>query len=136
MLSKLDSPSGLLGPVTENNHVVVVFWGQLRVFAAMGVPWKGWDTVGPGHPFWRVVSNKLVCSRPEGLTEPIGNYIIELVQKTVIILGFLRNDATAPCKPVKNTPLGTWCMPDKTPPRTVRQDKQDPPVRLPGPLGC
>ena len=47
-------------------RVVVTFWSRLRGFAALGLPRKGWDSVGPRHPFLRVVSGVLECSRPEG----------------------------------------------------------------------
>ena len=49
------------------SRVVVEFWGRLRGFAALGVPRRGWDQVGPRHPFLRVAAGELHCSRPERL---------------------------------------------------------------------
>ena len=41
------------------------FWGRLAGFAQLGVPRRGWDSVGPRHPILRrVVDGRLVCLGP------------------------------------------------------------------------
>ena len=65
-------PAALPGPALLERaitRVVVAFWVRLRGFAALGLPSKGWDSVGPRHPFLRVVGGVLVCSRSEGPSE-------------------------------------------------------------------
>ena len=54
--------SGLLDRAIRRG--VVEFWALLRGFAALGLPQKGWDAVGPRHPFLRVVASRLVCGGP------------------------------------------------------------------------
>ena len=54
--------SGLLDRAIRRG--VVEFWALLRGFAALGLPQKGWDAVGPRHPFLRVVASSLVCGGP------------------------------------------------------------------------
>jgi hypothetical protein len=43
---------------------MVECWALLRGFAALGLPQKGWDAVGPRHPCLRVVASRLVCGGP------------------------------------------------------------------------
>ena len=59
-------PPQVPGPaLTEQaiTRVVVDFWSRLEGFGALGLPSKGWDQVGPHHPFLRVVEGQLVCAR-------------------------------------------------------------------------
>ncbi|GFR43104.1 hypothetical protein Agub_g3953, partial [Astrephomene gubernaculifera] len=39
------------------------FWGQLRGFACLGVPRRGWAGVGPSHPFLRIVGGRFSVGR-------------------------------------------------------------------------
>ena len=61
-------PTILPGPILMESaisQVVADLWSRLKGFAALGLPRKGWNAVGPRHPFLRVVSDKLICARQE-----------------------------------------------------------------------
>lgn len=43
------------------------FWQRVQGFAELGVPRRGWDSVGPDHPIISVVDGRLRCVQPAGL---------------------------------------------------------------------
>jgi len=45
-------------------RAVADFWSRLRGFARLGVLRQGWGSVGPSHPFLRVVNGLLICDFP------------------------------------------------------------------------
>lgn len=47
-------------------RAMLEFWQRVRGFAALGVPRRGWDGVGPDHPILAVVNGCLQCAMPGG----------------------------------------------------------------------
>ncbi len=45
-------------------RAVMDFWGRLHGFAQLGVPKRGWDSVGRYHPSLRVTEAGLRCAGP------------------------------------------------------------------------
>ena len=65
------SAQGIPPPVeVAKARAVLEFWQRIRSFAALGVPRKGWDGVGPDHPILSVHEGHLTAAMPadiEGL---------------------------------------------------------------------
>jgi hypothetical protein len=60
--------------VRNSGRVLVVaeFWAGLRSFAEIGIKPKGWDQVGPDHPFLFSDQEGRVCAmRPDGIVEDL-----------------------------------------------------------------
>ena len=45
-------------------RAVADFWGRLHGFAQLGVPRRGWGSVGPHHPVLRIAGGGLQCVGP------------------------------------------------------------------------
>jgi hypothetical protein len=51
-------------------RAVMDVWGHLHGFAQLGVPKRGWDSVGRYHPILRVTETSLRCAEPSFEEEP------------------------------------------------------------------
>ncbi|GIL55468.1 hypothetical protein Vafri_11032 [Volvox africanus] len=50
-------------------RAVADFWARLHSFAALGIPRRGWDRVGPQHPILAVAGGQVQCAAPIALTD-------------------------------------------------------------------